>query len=294
MVLRMLSSSHIAFFVSFCRVYKLSLRTADRLGHVLLHQRRHDALDVRPLPDDQRVASLTGSLDEAVGIVVRVADTDDTGGRLVRVAVPGRELLTIAEQQPEVDLIGAMGVGGMTFRLDVGRIIVQDVEDEVRLVLVGADDASIAGNVVGDEGVRAHALLQTEVFAAVPGIDGEDLGFDALAVAAGVFGPADVVPIEHRQGGGGIRDGIVGRVQRLGPQEVARRRRQCGVSEARNLRHLPKPHVGSHGHDAGEDMTRIGVLLDVTARTWVKAFMKLVLPATNRSRSAIPIPGNWP
>jgi hypothetical protein len=33
------------------------------------------------------------------------------------------------------------------------------------------------------------------------------------------------------------------------------------VAEARYFRHLPKSHVGSHGHDAGEKMTRVGVLL---------------------------------
>jgi hypothetical protein len=54
-------------------------------------------------------------------------------------------------------------------------------------MLVGADNAGIAGNVVADHGVRAHALLQAEVFAAVPDINGGDPRFDPLAVAAGVF-----------------------------------------------------------------------------------------------------------
>ena len=80
-----------------------------------------------------------------------------------------------------------MRIGGVPLRLDVGGVVVQDVEDEVGLVLVGADDAGIAGHMVGDEGIGAHAFLQTEVFAAMPGIDGVDLRFDALAVAAGVL-----------------------------------------------------------------------------------------------------------
>ncbi|MDT7816674.1 MAG: hypothetical protein QOJ42_6590, partial [Acidobacteriaceae bacterium] len=42
----------------------------------------------------------------------------------------------------------------------------------MRFVLVGADDAGIAGYMVGDQGISAHAFLQAEVFAAVAGIDG--------------------------------------------------------------------------------------------------------------------------
>ena len=163
-------------------------------------------------------------------------------------------------------MIGAVHIGGVPLRLDFGRIVVQDVEDEVRLMLMGADDAGVARDVVGDQGVGADALLQTEVFAAVPCVDRGDLRLDALPVAAGVLHPADVVLVVHRQGGGGVRDGIVGGVQGLGPQEVARRRHQGRVSETRYLCHLPKPHVCSHGDDTGKDVTWIGFLLDIPAQ----------------------------
>jgi hypothetical protein len=52
-----------------------------------------------------------------------------------------------------------VGVSGVPLRLDVRRVVVQDVEDEVRLVLVGADDAGVAGHVVGDQGISAHSFL---------------------------------------------------------------------------------------------------------------------------------------
>jgi hypothetical protein len=38
--------------------------------------------------------------------------------------------VTIKEQEQEVHLVCAVGVGGMTLWLDVGRVVVQDVEDE--------------------------------------------------------------------------------------------------------------------------------------------------------------------
>lgn len=63
-------------------------------------------------------------------------------------------------------------------------------------------------------------LLQAEVFAAVPGIDGWDLGFGALAAAAGVLPPADVVLIEHREGGRRVRDGIIGTCDLVSKQPV--------------------------------------------------------------------------
>jgi hypothetical protein len=79
--------------------------------------------------------------------------------RRVEIAVARRELVSVKEQQPEVDLVGAVGVGGVPLRLDVGGVVVQDVEDEMRLVLVGADDAGVAGHVVGDQGTRCRAWV---------------------------------------------------------------------------------------------------------------------------------------
>jgi hypothetical protein len=66
----------------------------------------------------------------------------------VEVAVTRRELVSVGEEEPEVHLVGAVGVSGVPLRLDVRRVVVQDVEDEVRLVLVGADDAGVAEAVI--------------------------------------------------------------------------------------------------------------------------------------------------
>jgi hypothetical protein len=70
----------------------------------------------------------------------------------VEVAVTRGELVAVEKPPPEVDVVGAVSVGGVPLRLDVRRVVVQDVEDEMRFVLVGADDAGIAGYVVGDQG----------------------------------------------------------------------------------------------------------------------------------------------
>ena len=65
---------------------------------------------------------------------------------------------------------------------------------------------------------------------------------------------------------GGIGNRVVAGVQRLRPQEIARRRQKRRVAEAGHLRHLPQAHVGAHGDDAGKDEARIGFLFDVTVQ----------------------------
>jgi hypothetical protein len=53
-------------------------------------------------------------------------------------------------------------------------------------------------------------------------------------------------------------------------------------------------HVRSHGDDAGEQMSRIGLLLHVPTQDMGECPEKPVFSALNRNRSAMPMPGNWP
>ena len=66
----------------------------------------------------------------------------------MQVAVTRRELVSVDKQEDEIQLIGAVGVRGMAFWVDVRGVVVQDVEDEVRLMLVRTDDSRIAGDMV--------------------------------------------------------------------------------------------------------------------------------------------------
>ena len=138
-----------------------------------------------------------------------MAEAYQAGHPFMQVAVARCELASVDKQEDEIQLIGAVGVRGMALRLDVRSVVVQDVEDEVRLMLVRTDDACVAWDMVGDQRVGAHAFLQTEVFAAMPGVDGMDLCFDTLTVAAGMLQSADIVLVEHRQGRCGIANPIV-------------------------------------------------------------------------------------
>ena len=50
---------------------------------------------------------------------------------LVQVAVTRGELVAEDEQVEEIHLIGPVGIRGMSFWLDVGSVVVRNVEDKV-------------------------------------------------------------------------------------------------------------------------------------------------------------------
>ena len=73
-----------------------------------------------------------------------------------------------------------MRIGGMHVRLDLGAVVEQEIEDVVALMLVGADDRGIDGDVVGHQRVGHDALVQAEVFRRMAGIDPGDAGLEFL------------------------------------------------------------------------------------------------------------------
>lgn len=83
---------------------------------------------------------------------------------IVQILVTGRELVSEHMKKGEIDLIGTMRIGRMNLRLDVRRVVEQDVEDVVALVLVCADDVGIYRDIVCDQSVGNDSFLKAEVF----------------------------------------------------------------------------------------------------------------------------------
>jgi Phage integrase family len=75
--------------------------------------------------------------------------------------------------------------------------------------------------------------------------------------------PADIVFLEYRQRRNRVANRIDCRVQGFYSQVIAGGGLQCGVADPRYLRHLPKPHVGAHGDNAGEDLSLIRFMPEV-------------------------------
>lgn len=92
----------------------------------------------------------------------------------------------------------------MHIGLNLRGVVEQDVENVVALVLIGSDDLSVHGDVVGDEGVGDDALFKPEILRGMAGVDGVDPGLELLPVGTGVDGIVDVVMPEQ----GHYRDGI--------------------------------------------------------------------------------------
>lgn len=80
---------------------------------------------------------------------------DQTAGLFVQIAIARRELVAKCEQRKEIDLVGAVRVGRVAIRLNVRRVVVKQVEHEMTLVLVRADDVRIGRHVIGNERVGA-------------------------------------------------------------------------------------------------------------------------------------------
>ncbi len=132
-----------------------------------------------------------------------------------------------------------MRVSRMLFRLDIGGVVVQQIEHVMALVLVRPNDLRIDRDVVRDQRVGAHALFQAKIFRRVPRIDRLNLRFHALTVAAGMHAVPDIVEVERRESRDRVADDVVDRVEGFQPQIIARRGHQRRVAETRDVRHVP-------------------------------------------------------
>lgn len=81
-----------------------------RLADLLLPQRRHDPLDIGPLGDDERFVDLARWLDERITVVRCRMESHQRFDPLVDVAIPRRKGVAERVQDPEIHLIGTVGI----------------------------------------------------------------------------------------------------------------------------------------------------------------------------------------
>jgi hypothetical protein len=186
------------------------------LCHLLLSQGGQDALEVGPFPFDQLHIHLVRRFQETLRVLVRRLEPHQRVHLLVNVAIPGSETVPEDMQQKEVDLVGPVGVSRVALGPDVGGVIVKQIEDEVALMLMGTDHPGIDGDMIGHDGTTDDPCAQTEVLGGMAGVEGVNLGFQPLAITAGVERPVDIVERKHRQPGGCITDEIIGLMQGFG------------------------------------------------------------------------------
>src|SRR5450631_1820438 len=81
------------------------------LRHILLRERSHDALDVRPLLANQVIVGFSPRLDEAVRVVSRVLESDQTIVFLGRVPMARGELVPNTRNSQTADDVEQLRVG---------------------------------------------------------------------------------------------------------------------------------------------------------------------------------------
>jgi len=68
---------------------------------------------------------------------------------LVQVAIARRELVAERMQNPEIDLVSAVGIGRMAIRFDLRGVVVKHVEDVVAFMFLSADGLRVDGDMIG-------------------------------------------------------------------------------------------------------------------------------------------------
>jgi len=97
-------------------------------GH-LQGQRGEDVLDIILFGEDELGVRLAGRLEQRLLVVLAwVLEAVQRSHFAADVVVPRRELVTEECQDREIDFVGAVRVGRMDARLDVGGIVVQQIE----------------------------------------------------------------------------------------------------------------------------------------------------------------------
>ena len=85
------------------------------------------------------------------------------------------------------------------------------------LMLMRPNNFCIDGHVVGNYGTSTNSLVPTEILGGISGVEGVDLGLEALAIAAGMQLITDVEELEGWQRSRGVADGVIGGMYGFGP-----------------------------------------------------------------------------
>lgn len=105
---------------------------------------------------------------------------------IVYILVAWSELITEQMEDGKIDLVSAVRIGGMNFRLDVGGIVEQNIKYIVTLMLVCANDFRIDRDMIGYQSIGDNSFLKPEVFGRIARIDSVNPGLKLLSVAAGM------------------------------------------------------------------------------------------------------------
>lgn len=251
---------------------RTQLANQNALCRRLARQRHKDPQQFIPLLDDQgRVEFAHGPEQCITAIVLRMLKAIERCSHLLLdIGIARGKTIPKDFQQYEIDLICAVGIGRMDARLDVGRIVVEQIEHPLALMVVGTDQFGMHRDVIGDQRGRYDALALPKILGRMLGLHCGPLGFKLLAVAARMDHTVNIVVAKERQGGHRIDDPRVGRPYGFQAQVVLRGAHQGPRADVRAFAHAIESQIGAPSNQTRPEHTSILRLVTIAAQHMLK------------------------
>ena len=74
------------------------------------------------------------------------------------------ELVAEQMQQGKIHLVGPVRISGMYLRVNVRGIVEEQIEDKLALMIVGTDHLGVCRDMIGNQGVGHHSLVEAKIF----------------------------------------------------------------------------------------------------------------------------------
>ena len=116
---------------------------------------------------------------------------------IVDVFIAWSKLITKQMKNSKINFICTVSIGGMHIRLNVRRIVEQNIEHKVALMFVSPDNPSINRNVVSNQGVGYNALFQSKIFRRMTGINRINPSFKLLSITTGMDCPINIIMMKY-------------------------------------------------------------------------------------------------
>ena len=108
----------------------------------------------------------------------------------------------------------------MNLWVDIRGIVEEQIEDKLALMIVGTDHIGVHWDMIGNQGISHHTLVEAKIFRGIARIECGESCFKLLPIATGVEYVGKIIVPKNRQSSNGITDAIIGRFQGFWAQKV--------------------------------------------------------------------------
>lgn len=117
----------------------------------------------------------------------------------MQITIARCELIAEDVKGPEIYLVGPVCIRRVAVRSDIRCVVVEQVENIVAFMFMGANDLRVDRHMVGDQRIGTDTFVEAKILWRIPGIDRIYLGFDTFKgrtylVIAGMLNTVAIVP----------------------------------------------------------------------------------------------------